>query len=340
MRVHRVVFLVTIAALVLPAPADQDVPPAVDGAVGSGLAFLAKQQQADGSFEGGGPRVAMTGLSLMSFLAAGHVPDEGKYGLAVRSAMDFLIRCAPADGYFGKVDGSRMYGQGIAMLALAEAYGADHDPSRRRRAGQVLRQCVQVIFKAQDVAKPDNFAGGWRYEPTNQDSDLSLSGWSALSLRAAANIGIDVPRDRVHRAVQFVMRCYRADQGGFAYQPGNDSSIAMTGVGMLNLYLLEGPDRPELALAGQYLIKHPVMEDTRMLYYSLYYSTQAAFQAGEPAWPVVWRVTQTRLLASQNKEDGGWPQSPSGEEPGRIYASSMAILTLCVPYRLLPIYQR
>src|ERR1700683_3219693 len=244
MRTAMIILLLAMAAR--PALADQEIPPAVDAAVDAGLAFLARQQNADGSLEGGGPRIAMTGLTLMSFLASGHVPDEGKYGLAVRAAMEFLIRSAPGDGYFGKVDGSRMYGQGIATVALAEAYGADHDPARRARAARVLRQCVQVFFSAQDVAKPGNFAGGWRYEPTNQDSDLSLSGWGALSLRAAANIGIDVPKDRVSRAVGFVRRRHRVGQGGFAYQPGADSSIAMTGVGMLNLYLLEGPDRPEL----------------------------------------------------------------------------------------------
>jgi hypothetical protein len=339
MRIGIIFFMLAIM-VAGPALADPEIPPAVDTAVGAGLAFLARQQNADGSLEGGGPRIAMTGLALMSFLAAGNVPDEGKYGLAVRSAMEFLIRSAPADGYFGKVDGSRMYGQGIATVALAEAYGADHDPARRARAARVLRQCVQVFFNAQDIAKPANFAGGWRYEPTNQDSDLSLSGWGALSLRAAANIGIDVPGDRVSQAVGFVMRCYRADQGGFAYQPGADSSIAMTGVGMLNLYLLEGPDRPELASAGRFLLAHPVTDDTRMLYYSLYYSTQAAYQAGDATWPTVWNVTRTRLLRLQNAQDGGWPQSPSGEEPGRVYASSMAILSLSVPYRLLPIYQR
>jgi hypothetical protein len=339
MRWCGIIFAVALAVAV-PVAADQEVPPAVDAAVNAGLAFLAHQQAADGSLESGGPRIAMTGLTLMSFLAAGNVPDEGKYGLAVRSAMEFLIRSVPADGYFGKVDGSRMYGQGIATLALAEAYGADHDPSRRQRTARVLRQCVAVIFRAQDVAKAENFAGGWRYEPTNPDSDLSLSGWNALSLRAAANIGIDVPKDRVTRAIGFVMRCYRPDQGGFAYQPGNECSIAMTGVGMLNVYLLEGPDRPELAAAGRYLLQHPVSDQTRMLYYSLYYSTQAAFQAGDSTWAGVWDMTRKLLLASQNAQDGGWPQSPSGEEPGRVYASAMAVLTLCVPYRLLPIYQR
>jgi hypothetical protein len=54
---------------------------------------------------------------------------------------------------------------------------------------------------------------------------------------------------------------------------------------------------------------------------------------------VVWKTTQDQLLAVQ-MEDGGWPQSRQGEEPGRAYATSMAVLTLAVPYRLLPIYQR
>jgi hypothetical protein len=76
-----------------------------------------------------------------------------------------------------------------------------------------------------------------------------------------------------------------------------------------------------------------------MPYYSMYYSTQAAFQAGPPIWPVIWLVTQDRLLVTQMK-DGGWPQSRSGEEPGRVYATAMSVLTLSVPYRLLPIYQR
>jgi hypothetical protein len=39
-------------------------------------------------------------------------------------------------------------------------------------------------------------------------------------------------------------------------------------------------------------------------------------------------------------DDGGWPQSRNGEEPGRNYATSMALLTLAVPQNLLPIYQR
>ncbi len=322
--------------------ADSDIPPQVDRFVADGLAFLARQQHPDGSFDAGGPRVAMTGLALMSFLAAGNTPDEGKYGLAVRGAMNFLIRSAPDDGYFGKVDGSRMYGQGIATLALAEACGADHDPHQRRKARAVVERAVALIFTAQDVPKVDVFAGGWRYEPGSPDSDLSLSGWNALALRAASNIGIDVPKDRVTRALGYVQRCFRPEQNGFAYQPGQQPNIAMTGVGMLNLYLLEGPDRPELARAATYLVAHPVDANTRFPYYATYYSTQAAFQAGGATWKTVWQSTWDGLrdVRVHSRDDGGWLPSTSGEEPGRVYATSMALLTLTVPYRLLPVYQR
>ena len=45
-------------------------------------------------------------------------------------------------------------------------------------------------------------------------------------------------------------------------------------------------------------------------------------------------------LAQTIEDDGGWPASPNGQEPGRVYATSMALLTLTVPYRLLPAYQK
>jgi hypothetical protein len=326
-----------------PAPtsmtADEEMTPQLDETIARGLSYLARQQNADGSFDGGGPKVAMTGLSLMSFLAAGHVPDSGKHGLAVHRAIDYLLKHIPAEGYVGKVDGSRMYGQGIIALALAEAYGVEPDEQVRKEMLTKLAGMLKVILAAQDVAKAEAFAGGWRYEPQSGDSDLSLSGWNALALRALQNIGLDVPKQRVQRAVGFVLKCYRPEQKGFAYQPGGEVSAGMTGVGVLNLYLLDAADRPELKGAAELLAKKLVTEDTRFAYYSMYYATQAAYQAAGETWPAVWNHTQQRLNALQQK-DGGWPQSKSGEEPGRVYATAMSLLTLSVPYHMLPIYQR
>jgi hypothetical protein len=311
----------------------------VDAAVANGLAFLAQQQNADGSLEGGGPRAAVTGLSLMAFLASGHTPEAGKYGLFVRRATDFLVKATPDDGYFGHVDGSRMYGHGIVTLALSEVCGVEPDPLRRTQIRAVLARAVKVILTAQDVPKSPDASGGWRYEPQSADSDLSLSGWNALALRAAQNAGMEVPKEKIARALQFVMNCYTPGEKGFSYQPHGAPSIAMTGVGVLNLYLLDASNRPETAAGEQWLLAHPMRDDTSMPYYSMYYSTQAAFQGGDPVWPIIWKVTQDRLLGTQMK-DGGWPQSRNGEEPGRVYATAIAVLTLSVPYRVLPIYQR
>ncbi|HTW94991.1 MAG TPA: hypothetical protein VMD30_09375, partial [Tepidisphaeraceae bacterium] len=136
-----------------------DLTPQVTDAVSRGIAFLAAHQKPDGSLDDEGrPRVAVTGLGLMAMLACGDVPDEGKYGPAARAAADWLVRIEPADGYFGQIDGSRMYGHGIVTLALAEAIGVESDPVRRQREMAALRRAVEVIFKAQDVQKDPPFA--------------------------------------------------------------------------------------------------------------------------------------------------------------------------------------
>ncbi len=331
------VWAVAVRAAAAPEPA---VPTGLDAAVNSGLDFLAAQQGQDGSFgAAAGPRLATSGLSLLAFLAAGSVPDQGKYGSTVRAAIDFLTIQAQPDGYFGKVDGSRMYGQGIATLALAEAYGVEDSEEGRQKLHAVLSKAVKVILDAQAVNKPEPQAGGWRYEPQAGDSDLSLSGWNALALRACRGVGLAVPAEGVQKAVQFILRCHVAT-GGFGYQPGTPALNSATGVGVLSLYLLDAASRPEIADGLKFLTEHPVDDQSNYMFYTLYYATQAAFQAGEPTYSAIAGPNFARLFKGQ-QPDGGW-LDPKGQESagGRVYSTSMALLALEVPYRLLPIYQR
>lgn len=315
------------------------IPPGLDAAFSNGLDFLVTQQSADGSIgPAGGPRLATTALSLLSFLAGGNAPDLGKYGSTVRAAIDFLVSQAQPDGYFGKVDGSRMYGQGIVTLALAEAYGVENSDDGRQKIYAVLLKSVKVILDAQSVKKTDVYAGGWRYEPQAVDSDISLCGWNALALRAARNDGIAIPTEAVEKAVQFVLRCHNPT-GGFGYQPGTASLPSATGVGVLCLYLLNGADRPELADSLKFLKEHPVDDQSNYLFYTIYYATQAAFQAGNAAYAAISAPNFERLFKWQ-QADGGWPDPRGQETGGRTYTTSMALLALAVPYRLLPIYQR
>ncbi len=322
-----------------PPPATQPAPPPrAETAIDLALLHLERQQHADGHFQSE-PKLALTGLVLTSYLATGHAPDLGRHGGTVRRAVDNLVRHAPEDGYFGKVDGSRMYGQAIVVVALSQAYGLEQEPFSRAAMRAVLVKAIKVIVDAQYVKREPVHAGGWRYEPGSADSDLSVSAWNAIALRAARDVGLDVPDSAVANAAAYAKRCAHAASGGFAYQPAGEPSIAMTGAGMLTLSLLGSGEAPEIAAGGKYLREYPPTDATRFPYYTMYYSNQAAHRLGGETWNIVSRAAQERLLRTQ-LPSGAWPPSASPEEPGEIYATAMAVLTLSVPQRVLPLYQR
>ncbi len=335
--------LIVVAALLvvltpIPAPAAEEAPAEVDAAISRGLAFLAKRQRPDGLFAADGPRLATGGLALLAFLSNGHTPDIGLYGGVVRKTVDALVAAIPPDGYIGKVDGGRMYGQGIVALALAEAYGVEPDPARREAILAATRRLLGVILSAQSIPKDAAHAGGWRYDPTSADSDLSLSGWNALALGAARDIGLDIPADAAGRAADFIRRCHRPDPGGYAYQPGQQPSAAMTGVAIVCLHLLDPRADAKLPDAGKLPDALAVGPDSRFAYYGFYYSTHAARLIGGDTWTAVWRRTREGLLPRQ-RPDGDWPASSTREEPADVYPTAMAILSLSAPTTMLPIHR-
>ena len=320
---------------------DDEIPPRLDAAVSNALGFLARQQAADGSFENNGPKVATTSLCLLSFLSTGHVPDLGKYGLTVRSAVDWLTTQQAPDGYFGAGEHG-MYTHAIATLALAQEYGVETNAARRIKLHTSLEKAVGVILAAQSTPKSSAvFVGGWRYERNSPDSDLSLSGWNVLALRAARDAGITVPAEARQRALAFVLHCWDDGAKAFAYQPGSGAQPGDTAIAILCLHLLDGTDAHPAKLSGavKYLQAHPVEENASYVYYATYYVVQASYQQGQDLYGRLGRSSFERLIRTQEK-DGGWPVGKSGQEPGRVYATAMAVQTLAVPFRLLPVYQR
>lgn len=341
-------WLLMLAILCRPAagaePPRDVLPPALDTAIDRGLTFLQKQQKTDGSFETSEPPAAMAGLAILAFLASGNTPDVGKYGLTVRKAVDYLLNLNPEGGYFGR-DRHGMYSHCIVTIALAEVHGTEADETQRRRVRLTLEKALKVIYAAQDAKKEkDIYIGGWRYEPQSADSDLSVTAWCMVALRACNNAGIPVPKNRVDRAAKYMMTCYRADQKGFAYQAGRDASPAMTAAALLSLQPLEVADTQILEAGAKFLTEKPVKQDTQYYYYGLYHTTQAAYQAGQVAWPIVWKNSYEQLLPKQRKEDGSWPvkreEAGGDDKKGRVYSTSMAVLTLSIPLSLLPMYQR
>jgi hypothetical protein len=166
-----------------------------------------------------------------------------------------------------------------------------------------------------------------------------------MALRAAKNLGCDVPAERIAAAVDYIHRCRDAGTGGYRYQVRRNVTVPCTGTAILALEIC-GKDQhhaPELLKAGAYLLK----EENRpriaspFFFYGVYYCSQATFQLGGNYWDDFRPKLHKELFAHQ-KPDGHWDEvdGRGRQSGGPNYATAMAVLALTVEYRLLPIYQR
>ena len=173
-------------------------------------------------------------------------------------------------------------------------------------------------------------------------SDISVTGWQIMALRAAKNLGCDVPPESIDRAVAFVKRCQDPGSGGFRYTPHSGTTIPCTGTSILGLELC-GKDRhhsPEALKAGAYLLQHLPRWGTPHFFYSIYYCSQATFQLGDNYWSF-FRPHLHEVLLRNQKDSGCWVGGDfDGQVYGPDYCTAMAVLALTVEYRYLPIYQR
>jgi len=316
-------------------------PEARDKALEKAVAFLTSHQKPDGSFGEKYP-TAMTGLAVMALMSVGHTPDDAEHGPAIRRAVAYVLSQMREDGYFGERDGSRMYGHGICTLMLTEAAGMTRDEALERRLTDACKRAVNVILSAQAVKKGGDQQGGWRYEPSSNESDVSLTGWQTMALRSAKNIGIAVPASAIDSAVAFI-RANASPDGGFGYQTKSDQP-AVRGIGLLALPVCGVYNAPELAHATARMFADPPKWQGPWFYYRIYYSSVGMYQMGEAAWKRLYPIVDDLLLSHQNA-DGSWPEPPGNNElsnyaPTPIYSTSMAMLALAVHSHLLPIYQR
>lgn len=301
-----------------------------EAAVRKALRYLASTQSPDGSWGGGGYNadVGIVGLCALAFMSAGHQPDRGPYGQALRKSTDYLCRYAQRTGLIYNQQaaaGPPMYGHGFATLALAELYGM----TRRADLRDKLEGAVALILRTQ------NEEGGWRYQPRVADADISVVICQIMALRAAANAGIRVPHQTTARAIEYVKRCANNPDGGFSYQPTQHvPGPARTGAGVLALIVMGERNSPECRGGLAYLLEKNPGGREGHIFYALYYCTQATYQAGRPYWDH-WYPRAAEYLLNSQRADGSWY-----DNPGMSYATAMGVLALQVPATLLPIYQK
>ena len=300
------------------------IPPDLEAAYMRGVNFLASHQQADGNWENSrgqnGP--AITGLALLAILAHGDDPNYGQYATVCQRAVAALIKSQDAkNGYMG----SSMYHHGFATLALAESYGAVNDP----RIGPALRKAVDLILTSQ----AHNRHGAWRYAPTAEDADTTVSGAQMVALLAARNAGLAIPDEAIRKGLEFYRACQEA-AGGIGYTGVTKGNGPRTAIGTLVAALARRKDTPLFTGAWNFLHSQGARNAKSYYFYYLYYAAQAYFQADMNAWRE-WNIVTMQQLLSVQDSDGSW-EGPFGS----TLSTSMALLSMALNYRFLPIYER
>jgi hypothetical protein len=287
--------------------------------------------------------IAATAFALLPFLGAGYThkagPKTPDYSKAVNAGLDYLLKKQDRDGNFG----TEMYANALATRVVCDAYALTADPKLKAPA----QRAVDFIVKAQDPA-----GGGWRYQP-RQAGDLSVTGYDLTALKSAQMAGLNVPRATLQRAERFVDSCATAERGGFTYLPGGGGAATptMTAVGNLcRLYQGVNPRNPGLKAGVDLLKKTPGRG--KDLYFG-YYATQVMHHMGGDDWKA-WNEgpdgNREALLKRQDKGDtpgrshqkGSWftAGEPQAAQGGRIMYTALALLTLELENRHLPLYRR
>jgi hypothetical protein len=326
-----------------------------EDAVQQALKWLVRQQRPDGSwslsgpFDGGvrtGEPAGATAMALLALQGNGHTHRTGTYRDQVRKGKDFLVsRQLPSGTWRVDTMHHSMYVHGQCTIVLCELYAMTGDSSLRLPAENAVKFCVDSQSRQ----------GGWRYDPTGQDADVSVTGWVAMGLQSAKIARLEVPQTTFDRIGRFLDAASTDGGGRYGYfAQSGETTPAMTAEALVCREWLGWPrDNPHLKRGIDYLVQSENLprwerwDDTksrgRDVYY-WYYATQALHHYGGPAWYKWNEVIREILPAGQVKsgpEAGSWdPRGDKwGPHGGRLYVTCLSTYILEVYYRHLPIYK-
>ncbi len=315
-----------------------------EAAVARGLKWLVRQQATDGHWEldgdfpdqGGKNDIAGTAFGLLPLLGAGYThlkaknSEDNPFDKPIEKALWFLM--GKQDKKTGNFGGG-MYAHGLATIAMCEAYGLSQDPALRRSA----QMAVNYILYAQ------HDAGGWRYGP-KQAGDMSVAGWQIMALKSAKMAGLMVPEVAFAKAIRFVDSCNDPNSEGYGYV-GKGSAITMTAVGLLSRQYLQswGSQNIRMIKGVNNILMRNQPTGAKNIYYH-YYATQVMHHFGGESWTQWNDKMRDYLIKTQDRStgklQGSWDSKGSPHTHGRLMYTSLALLTLEVYYRHLPLYYR
>lgn len=318
--------------------------PASETAVSRALVWLAQHQQEDGSwkFEHQTPQcdrhcdhpgsyvssTAATSLALLPFL--GNASWEGEHAPVLRKGLAYLQKRMTVSRRGGDFQEGSMYAQGLATMALAEAYAMTQERSYAEAAEQGL----------QFIANSQHHQGGWRYFP-QQPGDTTVLGWQMMALKAGHRAHLGTSEHAFEKGLSFLDLVQSDDGAAYGYQgPGDEPSP--TAIGLLCRMYGGWPKLDPRLQRGIERIADQGYSRSDM-YYN-YYATQVMSHYGGPRWEAWNEPLRNHLIQSQVLEGhgkGSWYFGGKHTLPGgRLCETALATLILEVYYRHTPLYQQ
>jgi hypothetical protein len=313
-----------------------------EAAVSRALDWFSRHQEKDGSWsinKHGGQKnhdVASTSFALLCYFGWGAKHNkDGPYRETVEKAVQWLVaQVKEGDLTNGQHNG--MYDQGVATLALAEAYGLTKDPSLRKP----LQQAVDFVVAAQNKTH-----GAWDYRPKSKRMDTSVSGWQLMALKSADLAGIEIPADSLRLAGVWLDRVSSGSKKGiYGYDRAGFKTSAMVAEGMFSQQILGTMDasHPRMKESADHILQHlPMKKGNQVDYYYWYYGTLSSYMNKGEVWEK-WNPVMREILIDRQIKGGGdegswdYKQGNHSKDMGRVIITAMATLSLEVYYRYLP----
>jgi hypothetical protein len=316
--------------------------------------------------------VSRVSLVVLSFMGAGYVPDSGKFKIAIRRGMEYLMARQQARGDYLTNDLIGGYNRPICLQAYAEAFVLTGDERYR-----------PFVTKGADfLMQIQNKLGGWRYRVRVETSDSSVAAWMLFAMKAAEKSGVRV-REIVFEGCRMLFERYsaRVPKDGpredfvdidpdYGFEVGKDTTYqfhtgyqdrayapthATTALGLMSQILL-GYRRSHpfcIGSANHMLDKQmpeiPARGDMSRLnmnqeypMYFLYYGTLSMHQMGGRyfrQWNDILREVLPGTQVKDGCSRGAWIGKNLDGVFGSIYTTCMGVLALETYYRYLPILQ-
>ncbi len=324
--------------------APQPLPPGITAeakaAIDKGLAFLARTQDRQGFWSNrsgyGEYPVAMTALAGMALLMDGNTTTQGRYAQNVDRATTYVLRSVTPNGLIGRkeiAEGRPMFGHGFSLLFLSQVMGVCEDSARAAEIQEALGRAVQLTGRSQSRL------GGWIYSPDSGGDEGSVTITQVQGLRSCRNMGVEVPKSIIDRAMEYLSISQNSD-GGIRYmagQQGTPSRVPITAAAVACWYNAGEYENPKAKKALEFCkgkLSGGSPEQGHD-YYAHVYWAQSLFISTDKDWDNYYAKRRQYLLAQQ-QPDGSW----FGDGVGDVYGTALALIILQLPYNQLPIMQR